>query len=376
VALVVLASVAVVAPARAAPWAVTFEAGLEVDTNVERVETGPGLDNTPVTAPVIRLGARVERRGRVLGGGYSIVASDLTRLAIDPGDHSEVRVESVTLLAADARWLHPISDRSASAGFALIAADAEPLADPVGARTFRNLGADLLLALKDGDDRRLVLALGPRAFSYKPDHSYDWYGPAASARLDATLWRDAVRSRSLELATTLGFEARYYASSAFANACAPGAPPDPSCFAGTDVPRRDRFSRVGAELTYVGAWVWTLGYQLAVIDSNSFGQSLVRHRAIASATVELGARFYVTGLAILQADIYTDGLVVPSDPNHVDFTNIEDENRSSLQVQLARKITPTWSVELRATAWRNLAGDTMHLAFARELVYLGLVYAR
>ena len=38
-----------VGTAHATPWAVTGEAGAEVDTNVERVETGPGLTTPPVT---------------------------------------------------------------------------------------------------------------------------------------------------------------------------------------------------------------------------------------------------------------------------------------------------------------------------------------
>ena len=108
----------------------------------------------------------------------------------------------------------------------------------------------------------------------------------------------------------------------------------------------------------------------------SFGQSLVRHRASASATLALGHRFYATALAILQVDRYSDGLVVAKDPMHVDFANIEDENRSSVQLRIARKLTGTWSLEGRVAAWRNIAGDTMDLSFHRELVYLGVVYAR
>src|SRR5207245_1256271 len=112
---------------------------------------------------------------------------------------------------------------------------------------------------------------------------FDWSGATASARLDLVLWQPPARTRSLELAATLGIETRAYDSVAFANACPPGAPPDATCSAKTDLARRDRFSRAGLELTWVGRQVLSAGYQLIVIDSNSFGESLVRHRVTASA---------------------------------------------------------------------------------------------
>jgi hypothetical protein len=65
----------------ASPWTVTGEAGAEVDTNVERVETGPGLDTAPVTSPVMRLGVRADKKDELFGGGYALHLSDLTRIA-------------------------------------------------------------------------------------------------------------------------------------------------------------------------------------------------------------------------------------------------------------------------------------------------------
>ena len=49
------------ARASAGNWAVTGEGGAELDTNVQRVETGPGLDTQAVAAAVVRLGARAEQ---------------------------------------------------------------------------------------------------------------------------------------------------------------------------------------------------------------------------------------------------------------------------------------------------------------------------
>jgi hypothetical protein len=230
-----------------------------------------------------------------------------------------------------------------------------------------------VLVLRGDDDRRLTLALGGRDFVYKPDHDLDWRGPIASARLELPLWSEPARTRSLELATLAGVEIRGYDSRALANACPVGAPPSPTCSAATDLARRDRVARLGAELTYTGAVVIAAGYQLTLIDSNSFGQSLARHRATLAATVALPARLYASALIVAQLDQYVDGLVVARDLQHMEFTNLDDENRSAIQLRLARALSPTWSLEARAAIWRNLRTTD---AFDRELGYLGVVYAR
>jgi hypothetical protein len=358
--------------ARAGTTTVSAEAGAEVDTNVERVETGPALGTEVTQAVVMRVGARIDHRARVVGGSLSLAASDLTRVV----DDDTVAAENVTVLTGNARWLHAVEDRPVALGAGVSAIDALPLTDEVGARTFRNLAADGLLVLRSGEERALTLAVGGRDFVYKPDDQFDWHGPSATARLDIVLWQSASKTRSLELATTLGFEARSYDGAALVNDCSPDAPADPGCSGATDLPRRDRYQRAGAELTWVGAQVAAIGYQLSVIDSNSFGQSLARHRVNASATMPVGERTFVTVLAILQLDQYLDGLVVRRDLQSQEFTNIEDENRSSLQLRFARKIVGEWSLEARAAVWRNLSGATMELDFHRELAYLGIVYGR
>lgn len=359
-------------PASADPWIVTAEGGAELDSNVQRVETGPSLETPPVTSGVLRFGARIDRKGRAFGGSYAFNFSDLTRIVSE----RDVNVENVTVFAGNLRWLHQLHERPVLLGGSITAVDALPLSDDTGARTFRNLGADALLVLRGENDRSLTLGFGVRDFLYRPDPDFDWRGPAANARFDLVLWQPAAKTKSLELAATLGFEARTFESIALVNACAPDAPADPSCTATTDFERRDRYQRFGVELTWVGRQVAALGYQLALIDSNSFGQSLARHRVNASITTALPGGVYGTLLAILQADQYLDGLIVRRDLQSQQFTNVEDENRSSLQLRLARKVYSQWSIETRAAIWRNLFGGAMELDFQRELVYLGLVYGK
>jgi len=128
-------------------------------------------------------------------------------------------------------------------------------------------------------------------------------------------------------------------------------------------------------LTWVGHQVASIGYQLTIIDSNSYGQSFARHRILASGTMALGKNF-VSLLAILQIDQYLDGLVIQNDVQHAEFTNIEDENRSSAQLHVARKLNAEWSLEGRIASWRNILGSSMDLAFSRTVVYAGLVYSK
>ncbi len=371
VALLILVGTAVPS-AEAAPWSVTGEAGAELDSNVQRVETGPGLDTDEVAAWVMRFGARVEKKGKAAGGAFALNLSDLTRIVANDA----VSVENVTVLGGNLRWLHQLGDRPVLAGFGVAALDALPLSDDIGARTFRNLGADAVVAMRTDDEHELTIAFGMREFTYKPDHDFDWYGPAANARLQLILWQPAAKTRSLELVTTLGFENRSFDAVALTNACPPDAPANPMCTAATDIDRRDRYQRLGVELTWVGRQVATLGYQITVIDSNSFGQSLARHRIAASGTAVLPGEIYGTLLAILQIDQYLDGLLVRRDLQQQEFTNVEDENRSSLQLRLARKLAGQWALEGRAALWRNLAGGAEELDFQRELVYLGLVYGK
>ena len=351
--------------------AITIEGGAEADTNVQRVETGEGLETTRVGGPVMRLGFRLERRGHAGGGGYALGTSILGRIVTT----DEAKSENVALLAGDLRWQRAVAARPLAVGFGVAYADALSLSTDTGARTFRTAAMDAVVVLRKDEDRALTVSAGPRYFAYKPDRSYDWWGPALNARLDLTLWEPSDGTKSLELAALLGFEARIYDSVARASACPEDAPPSPTCFAPTSLLRRDRYQRAGVELTYTGSFIGTLGYQFAIIDSNSFGQSLVRHRATLSATAELPRQLIGTVLATLQIDRYLDGLVVQKDLQHQEFTNLDDANRSSIQVRLARRVSEAWSIEGRVAIWRELGG-TLDTDYRRELVYFGAVYTK
>ncbi|HEY4175931.1 MAG TPA: hypothetical protein VGM90_03835 [Kofleriaceae bacterium] len=356
-------------PAVASPVVVTVEGGAEYDSNLQRVETGPGLETAPIAGEVVRVGGKLDKRDKLLDGTYAATASILTRAV----SQATADTENVALFGAELRYLRPLAARNVSVGMGVAGADSIGISEDIGARTFTSIAADALLVLEANDTTHLSFAVGARRFTYKENHDFDWAGPAATARLDTTLWAPSGGTRTLELAVTAGFELRGYDAIALANVCAPGTPLDQMCSAATRLDRTDRVERIGAELTYTGRVIATVGYQLTVIDSNSFGQSLIRHKATASATTTLVEGFYATALAQLQIDKYTDGLVLETDTQRSEFTSLDDENRSSLQVRVGHPLTDAWSAELRGAIWRNIGGD-MNSSFSRSSVYAGLIY--
>jgi len=375
--------------ATAEPWTVRMETGGEADTNVSRVENAVG---TPprIAAGAGRLGAHIGYRGELAGGGYLIDTGGLARMIASSSE--DLKDENVVLGTADLRWLRSFGSRAIAAGVHLTAADSFGLLGGTGARTFRNLGGDALVVLSR-DEHRLTLAIGGRDFKYKPrppapecedgvdcssipplpPHMFDWRGPVASAQLDSVLWQTSDRTQSLELATTFGFEQRSYTSTAVTN-CTPHEPVNDPCSMPTALRRRDRYQRAGVALTWTGGVVATGNYQLTVIDSNSYGQSLTRQRITAQVSVELFGKLFATGAATLQIDVYPDGIPILKDVQHQEFTNLEDENRSALQVLLTRAVSNAWSVEARGALWRDFASISA-ATFRRTLFYAGVVYA-
>ena len=355
-----------------AKMSVTAEGGAEADSNVQRFESGPGLMTRPTAAPVARLGAKLALADRALGGAYALGVGALSRTVLSGAD--DLSPENVVLLSGDLRWMRPLGDRGVSVGLGLVGIDALPLTGGTGSRTFRTLGGEGTLALRSGEQRSIALAVGGRDFVYKPDHANDWRGPTASIRLDLTLWERDQGARSVELAVQLGFEARAYGSVANASACPQDAPPDKGCYTGTSFERSDRFQRGGLELTWTGRVVAAASYQVSVTDSNSYGQSIVRHRVTASATTNLPWRLYGTALATLQLDNYPDGLL-DLDVATQTFTTLDDENRSSLQVRIARHVARSWAIESRLAIWRNVGSD-LDTEFRRTVLSVGAVYSR
>ncbi|HTJ43986.1 MAG TPA: hypothetical protein VL463_17895 [Kofleriaceae bacterium] len=362
--------VAVIAQgARADDWSGGVEAGGEADSNVRRVEVGPTTTEAPIAAGLFRLGGRVAGRGDTRYGSWTVDGLGLLRAVATQMSTGE----SVGVVAGDARWDVAIPHRTARAFVRADVYDVLGLEGLLSTRAFATRGAEAGVALADGE-RRVTVTGGARDFTYKPDHDFDWRGPSFGVRLDAPLWRaTGDEPAALELSADYRFERRSFSGLAFANGCTPGAAPDPMCYVPTTAHRADLHHRALAQLTYTGERVLSAGYELVVADSTSYGQSVIRHRVLASATSELGARVLITASAILELDQYPAPLLVARDVNSTSFSSIEDDNRNMISVLLGRPITGRWSVEARWALWANaFTGDAY--SFRRQVVYVGIVW--
>ncbi len=355
--------------ARADDWTGGLEAGGEADSNVRRVEVGPDTTEQPIAAGLFRLGGRAAGRGTTRYGSWIVDGLGLLRAVAAPADTGE----SIGVVAGDARWDVAIPHRAAHAFVRGDLYDVLSLGDVESTRAFESRGAEAGVVIADGD-RKVTVAGGARDVTYKPDHDFDWTGPSLGVRVDAPLWRAAGdEPRSLDLAADYRFERRSFAGLAYADGCAPGAAPDPMCYVPTTAKRAALYHRALVRVTYTGERVFSAGYELVVDDSTSYGQSVIRHRALASATSELGARVIATASAILELDQYPAPLLVARGVNGMSFSSIDDDNRNMISILVGRPIAGEWTVEARWAYWANAFSSDAY-SFRRQLVYVGIVW--
>jgi hypothetical protein len=360
-------------PADADTWSGGVESGVEYDSNVHRVEVDPAAAaDAPVAVPLARAGGHLAGTGEADWGRWTLAGQSLVRKVL--GDELG---EDVGVVSGDVRWDRGLGERRVLVGARARYYDVIALDGGDGARAFGLGAADAQLTLVGEGGARVVAALGVRDFRYKPDDDFDWRGPTAGLRFGTTLWHDGPdgedATATLELAAVYRVERRGFRGLAFANGCMPGEVVDPICFVPTGLARTDVHHVAEAEVVYTGEVVATGGYQLAVNDSSSYGQSLVRHRVTASVTGELPARVFATGIVALQLDQYLDPLLLARDVVNQTFTTIDDENRSMLSVRLSRRLGSGWAAEAR---WGFSADSlsTDDLQFRRHVVYAGLTW--
>jgi hypothetical protein len=252
--------------------------------------------------------------------------------------------------------------------------DVVALGARAGARTFALAAADGVLVVGADDGTRFAVSAGGRDFRYKPDPDFDWRGVAIGARVVRTMW-SAGDATTLDLAVGYALERRGFEGLAFTNGCAPTDPVSPMCFVPTDERRADLHHATSAEVTYTGEVVATAGYKLAINDSSSYGQSLLRHRVAASVTAELPLRVYGTLGAALQVDQYLDPLVLARDVTSQTFTSIDDENRSEVSVRVSRAVGAGFAAEARVATYADSLSED-DLRFRRTVVYGGVTWTR
>jgi hypothetical protein len=356
-----LVCVAVRAAHADADWNLQLEAGSELDTNVHRTSTEIAPSLVGVDA---RVGGRFGLRARPAENGLfglSLVG------AAKAFAGSEASNEDVALVAGDARFDVALGDHLAP-GLRLSYYDAgDEGAAGLGVRTGDAAAA---LTLRT-DGPRLTASAGYRFFVYKPDANFDFRGGHVGLSLAHRVRRDDA-TWTLDAALAYTASQRGYDAPALANQCAPGAPVTATCLAVTRVDRADLFHDAAVELTYTGAFILGARYGIQVNDSNSFGQSLVRHRVELALTTDLVADLVLNAKGILQIDQYLDALLLGGDVGT--FVSVEDEAKSGVIVHVTRELGDSWLAEARYAYYASPFGSQA-LPYQRQTVYLGLVYS-
>jgi hypothetical protein len=143
--------------------------------------------------------------------------------------------------------------------------------------------------------------------------------------------------------------------------------------------RTDNFVMTQAEVTRTGRILIGAGYAFHHNASNSFGETLIRHIAIARVAAPLPLGFYLAARADLLFAFYRDPVpVAQADMAQMvagrPFVTIEDENRSSVRVDLSRDVVDRLRALLRYTFYANELGGNSG-TYRRHTLLLSLSFS-
>ncbi len=343
----------------------SFELALEGDSNLARVV--PADEITPEQTSVVRVGAG-------LAWGLAWPSGDRLYLAGSAGARlapvSEVIIEDLANANLDVQWTRPARQGALRAGVRLSGRDVLSLHGVDGDRTYRLASGELVLILF-GERAQVSVAVGPRGFQYKERGALSWVGGGASLRLDLPLWPATDEDeRSLDLFSVAAAELRAYFGDASTNLCPVGQSLTKMCVGSTPRRRGDQVLRAGIGLRYTGAVVASVEAQVTALDSNSFSQSWQGARLRTTLTVP-AVIGYASLTATMSAERYPDGLLVRLDSGT--YESLQSDDRSSLELRLARRLGENSVLELRLATWRDLFRDT---SYQRTLASVGLVWGR
>lgn len=354
-------------PAAANPQlATTLETAIELDSNVQRIESAEDAA-PPDAAPMARLAGRADLAGEVGGGTFSLLGTANLRASL----RSSITAENFTQGSFDGQWTRAIREGQVRIGPRFSYRDAFALADDASDRTFRSAAVEAVLVLY-GESSRVTVAGGTRYFRFKPSRDATWRGLGSSARGDFPLWRGGEEDEdSLDLTVVATIEQRAFSrASAYTNQCSIDTPIEQGCFLRTERRRGDRLHRASALLAYSGDVIASFEAQLTVLDSNSFGRSSTSGRLRGAVTFQAGVN-YITTTGTLYLEKYVDRLLVARDPDQTLFEVLEDDNRSSLDLRIGRPLSESVVLEWRLAGWVSLSD---RIDYQRVLGSAGLVW--
>jgi hypothetical protein len=213
---------------------------------------------------------------------------------------------------------------------------------PVDRRDFRSLAPGLRIEQGFARNAQLTLSGGYRWLTFKSDENFSFAGPTAALTARQVFPGNLERGEAdWEWTAGASLEWRSFAGLACTNA---------GCTAESSSPphRLDRFWVGHIELTRTATFLLGAGAALHLNQSNSQGEGLVRGVFHLRTVVPLPWALSLSSRADLVATHYWNSLLLAQDQNAgTPLVSIEDENRSTLRVELSRSLGQGFEVGAR-----------------------------
>jgi hypothetical protein len=348
------------------------ELGVEYDSNAHRTEVVAGAVNPPL------VGSALERL--VLAGTLSDVVADgqmITLGATAAGkiyDANAASDEDVAIAQSSLAWAKAFSPRAtltlAGAYYEAFQAEASNPVDAAEQRDFRSLAPTAQIGWIPAPGFDLSLSAGYRWFVFKPDRDDNFTAPTAAAELRWT--RPADEEADWEASTGAAYEHRSFGGPALVISCPPSVPAGLAC-SGPDQ-RQDQFLMTHVELQRTGHVLIGVGYAFHYNLSDSYGETVMRHFLTARFAAPLPGGLTLAARGELLYAHYPQGTPIGTIAVGNSFSSvesIEDENRSSVRVDLSRDLTEQLRLVARYTFYVNELGNPQ-ISYLRQTILLSL----
>jgi hypothetical protein len=201
------------------------------------------------------------------------------------------------------------------------------------------------------------LSVVAHRFIYWDRFDASWWGP------DAQLTARYRFTRRHSLSVYGQFNPRTYNANATPRPSTDGTPPPPP-----EV-RSDVFLGAGLTYTYRGPFHFSLSYGYFDLTSNSWGETIRRHRLTATGAVHLPLDFTVLGAGTLQLSSFPDGVYLSPELTVIE----DDENSSSVSVKVVRPIAEHFELDARYAFYVNVL-PTNQFLYLRHVVSVGVAF--
>jgi hypothetical protein len=348
------------------------EAGLEIDSNAHRAEILTGAVNPPLVASALERLVLSWTLSDLIADGQAVALS--ATAAAKRFDAPAARDEDVAIAQSSAAWQRSLGAAGTLAlSGAYYEAFQRPSADLTQAsqrRDFRSLAPTVRLGLGLGDGLDLAAAVGYRWFVFKPDRDYDFAAPVAG--LDLRWTRQPEDGADWEATLGASVEHRTFGGPALTEVCSPPSTSGLPC-SGRQT-RVDDLLLAHLDAVRTGRVLVGAGYAFQANLSNSSGETVTRHflSARLATALPLGLAFAARGELLLAsyADQLPVGQLSPGSP----FVSIEDENRSSVRIDLSRGLGDRLRAVARYTFYANEI-TAAPISYRRQTLLLSLTYS-